>query len=85
MLNQASNTWQRIRLSTDLEASRVKTEVEQIRSSLLSSVSHDLKSPLSAMMGAAETLKEFDDKLIKSQKIEMLDTILQESRRLESY
>ncbi|UUM31021.1 sensor histidine kinase [Vibrio japonicus] len=85
MLNQASNTWQRIRLSSDLESARVKTEVEQIRSSLLSSVSHDLKSPLAAMMGAAETLKELDTKLNASDKMEMLDTILQESRRLDSY
>ncbi|NAX48879.1 DUF4118 domain-containing protein [Photobacterium halotolerans] len=85
MLQQASSTWQRIHLVSDLESARVKTEVEQIRSALLSSVSHDLKSPLSAMMGAAESLRVFDKQLNEQDRFDLLDTILQESRRLDSY
>ncbi|MCE7625166.1 sensor histidine kinase [Vibrio fluvialis] len=85
MLQQAINTWQRIRLVSDLESARVKTEVEQIRSALLSSVSHDLKSPLSAMMGAAESLRDLNDRLSEHDRFELLDTILQESHRLDSY
>ncbi|MBJ7554706.1 sensor histidine kinase [Marinomonas spartinae] len=85
MLQQGASTWRRVRLVSDLESARVKTEVEQIRSSLLSSVSHDLKSPLSAMMGAAESLKMLDKQLSVSDKEELVDTILQESHRLDSY
>ncbi|MBV1840882.1 sensor histidine kinase [Photobacterium ganghwense] len=85
MLQQAAGTWRRIQLVTDLESARVKTEVEQIRSALLSSVSHDLKSPLSAMMGAAESLRILDKQLNNQDRYELLDTILQESRRLDSY
>src|SRR5690606_6459989 len=44
--NQGGDTWRRTQLVRELEAARVKTEVEQLRSALLSSVSHDLKSPL---------------------------------------
>lgn len=85
MMQQGASTWRRVRLVADLESARVKTEVEQIRSSLLSSVSHDLKSPLSAMMGAAESLKMLDKQLSVHDKEELVDTILQESRRLDSY
>ncbi|PWW40366.1 two-component system sensor histidine kinase KdpD [Idiomarina loihiensis] len=85
MLNQASNAWRRIHLASDLESARVKTEVEQLRSALLSSVSHDLKSPLSAMMGAAESLKLLHDQLPDKDRIELIDTIISESQRLDSY
>ncbi|MGM0629894.1 MAG: ATP-binding protein [Pseudomonadota bacterium] len=85
MLNQASGSWRRIKLSSDLESARVKTEVEQLRSALLSSVSHDLKSPLSAMMGAAESLKLLDGKLPEEDRVELMDTIISESQRLDSY
>lgn len=83
--NQAADTWRRTQLVGDLEAARVKTEVEQLRSALLSSVSHDLKSPLAAMMGAAESLKLLDQQLDTQDRYELMDTILQESRRLDSY
>lgn len=85
MLQQAADTWRRIRLAGDLESARVKTEVEQLRSALLSSISHDLKSPLAAMMGAAESLRLLKDQLEPQDRAELVDTILQESRRLESY
>lgn len=85
MLQQAADTWKRIHLARDLESARVKTEVEQLRSALLSSVSHDLRSPLSAMMGAAESLQLLDTQLAPQDRNELIDTLLQESRRLDRY
>ena len=85
MLKQASNTWRRVMLAAELEDMRVKSEIEQLRSALLSSVSHDLKSPLAAMMGSAESLRYLDKKLQPEDRVELLDTIMAESRRLESY
>ncbi|MGR9108852.1 MAG: DUF4118 domain-containing protein, partial [Gammaproteobacteria bacterium] len=85
MLRQAADTWRRIQLVRDLDSARVKSEVEQLRSALLSSVSHDLKSPLSAMMGAAESLRVLNKQLNPADRRDLIDTILQESRRLESY
>ena len=85
MSRQAADTRRRIELTGELESARVKTEVEQLRSALLSSVSHDLKSPLAAMMGAAESLQVLDKQLTQVDREELVDTILQESRRLDSY
>lgn len=85
ILEQGADTWRRIRLVGELESARVKTEVEQLRSALLSSVSHDLKSPLAVMMGSAESLHLLDQQLSPEDREELVDTILLESRRLDSY
>jgi two-component system sensor histidine kinase KdpD len=85
MAQQAANAWQRIHLTKDLESARVKNEIEQLRSALLSSVSHDLRSPLSAMIGAADSLRVLDQQLSANDRSELIDTILQESRRLDRY
>lgn len=85
MLQQAADAWQRLHLTRDLESARVKGEVEQLRSALLSSVSHDLRSPLSAMMGAADSLRVLDAQLTPEDRHDLIDTILQESRRLDRY
>lgn len=85
MAQQAANAWQRIYLTKDLESARVKAEIEQLRSALLSSVSHDLRSPLSAMIGAADSLRVLDQQLSADDRSELIDTILQESRRLDRY
>ena len=85
MTQQAVETWQRIRLVKDLESTSIKAQVEQLRSALLSSVSHDLRSPLSAMMGAADSLRLLDPQLDLSNRIALIDTIVQESQRLDRY
>ena len=51
----------RTQLVTDLENARVTGETERLRSALLSSVSHDLRSPLAAMIGAAGSLQHYGD------------------------
>lgn len=85
LLQQGTDTCRRLQLLHDLESARVTAEVEQLRSALLASVSHDLKSPLAAMMGAAESLTLLDKQLRPQDRLELADTILQESRRLDSY
>ena len=85
LLQQAGSVWQRISLSSELESSRVKAEMEQLRSALLSSVSHDLRSPLSAMMGSAESLLVLEQQISAADRHELLQTILSESQRLDRY
>ncbi len=74
---------ERIRLSEDLAQSRVVSEAERLRASLLSSVSHDLRTPLVSILGAAEGL---DQPGLGAQGREMLlDTIREEGERLDRY
>lgn len=52
---------------------------------MLSSVSHDLKTPLASIMGALSSIKSYKDSFNPEQQVEMLDLALTESKRLDSY
>ncbi|MEY4641639.1 MAG: hypothetical protein RLZZ227_1633 [Pseudomonadota bacterium] len=62
-----------------------KSDEERLRASLLASVSHDLKTPLVTMLGAATSLRDLRDDLSTEDADALLDSIISESRRLESY
>ncbi len=64
------------------EESRVKMQAEELRSSLLSTVSHDLRTPLASITGAASTLRSQEDKLPPETRRELLDSISEEAERL---
>jgi len=51
------------RLQEQVKKSELQTETDRIRSALLQSVSHDLRTPLVAVMGAASTLMEIGSEL----------------------
>jgi two-component system sensor histidine kinase KdpD len=71
----------RSRLLELAKAAAVRARTEELRSSLLSSVSHDLRTPLAAITGAASALRE--EAAAGSEHGELLDTIAQEAGRLE--
>jgi two-component system sensor histidine kinase KdpD len=66
---------------------RVKRTVEadRLRSALLTSISHDLKTPLAATLGAASTLRDLAGQLSNAEKAELLATIIDESERLNRF
>lgn len=75
----------RTRLVADLEQARVGSETERLRSALLSSVSHDLRSPLAAIVGSASSLVEYGDAMSGADRRDLLDTIVGEGGRLDRY
>ncbi|RUO34107.1 sensor histidine kinase KdpD [Aliidiomarina soli] len=85
MQQQCGTALQRIHLANALENTKISMEVEQLRTALLSSVSHDLKSPLSSMMGSAELLRFRFQQISESDRVELIDGIISESKRLENY
>ena len=60
-----------------------RAEAEFLRNTLLSGVSHDLRTPLSAITGAASTLTEAGETLPAADRAAMLDTISSEAERME--
>ncbi|MET4578722.1 sensor histidine kinase KdpD [Ottowia thiooxydans] len=75
----------RARLVSELEVARVAGETERLRSALLSSVSHDLRSPLSSMIGAADSLARYGKDMVPEDRRSLLDTIRVEGERLDRY
>lgn len=76
---------ERARLAEELEQARVQGETERLRNALLSSVSHDLRSPLASMIGAADTLATYETQLPREERQELLQAILHEGQRLDRY
>ena len=81
-VNQAALALERALLAEEAEKSQVSAETERLRSALLSSVSHDFRTPLAAVTGAATSLLQEGDKLGSEARTELLQTIREESERL---
>jgi two-component system sensor histidine kinase KdpD len=79
--NQTALAIERARLSDETERAQVQIETERMRSSLLSSVSHDLRTPLAAITGAVSGLLESDKKLDPHSQ-ELLQIAYEEAERL---
>jgi two-component system sensor histidine kinase KdpD len=77
---QITSTLERLRFAAEARTSALRAETEEMRSSLLSAVSHDLRTPLASITGAATTLR--DAGLPPDQAV-LIDDIVGEARRLE--
>jgi two-component system sensor histidine kinase KdpD len=83
--NQSAIALGRARLASDVEKARLQTETERLRSSLLSSISHDLRTPLVAILGATTSLRDYWDKFDDKMRREMFATIEEEADRLNRF
>jgi two-component system, OmpR family, sensor histidine kinase KdpD len=73
---------QRMALAEQAQRVLVQVETEKIRSSLLSSVSHDLRTPLAVIAGSASTLVESGDAADPATRHELMQTICDETARM---
>ena len=80
--NQIALALERALLAEDAERSRVAAETERTRNALLSSVSHDLRTPLAAILGAATTLRDQGESLPVASRRDLADTIASETATL---
>ncbi len=80
--DQAALAFERARLAEEARAAALRVETEQMRGSLLSAVSHDLRTPLASITGAATSLRD-DGALSEAVRRELLDAICDEAERLE--
>ena len=81
LARQAASGLERIRLASEAEQARLAVEAERLRSTLLSSVSHDLRTPLATITGAASTLLQ-PGSLDEAAEHELKEAIYEEAERL---
>ncbi|KAA0978803.1 sensor histidine kinase KdpD [Pseudomonas sp. ANT_J28] len=75
----------RAQLAEDLEAARLHGETEQLRSALLASVSHDLRTPLTSMRGSIDSLLALGEAIPLEDRRELLEGTRDEAERLDRY
>ena len=85
LMDQAALAIERVSLVDDLDQAKRRVEADRLRSALLTSISHDLRTPLAAIIGAAQMLKSFPSELTDQSKTELLATLLEESERLNRF
>ncbi|WP_235893568.1 sensor histidine kinase [Cognatilysobacter lacus] len=85
MADDVAQALLRTRLVAELEAQRVAAEAERLRSGLLASVSHDLRTPLASIIGAAESLEAWGPRMSADDQRALLATVREEGLRLDGY
>lgn len=83
LIDQIALALERLRLTEDLAATQLATETERLRTALLNSVSHDLRTPLVTIIGAAGSLAESD--LPPDSRRDLAENIREEGERLDRY
>lgn len=85
LIDQASVAVERIRLVEETSRAAAAAESEKLRSALLTSVSHDLKTPLAAILGAVTTVRTLGGQMPEADRADLLQTIEEETRRLSRF
>jgi two-component system sensor histidine kinase KdpD len=85
VLDQAAVAIERIAFAADAARVEAMAETERLRNALLSSVSHDLRTPLTSILGSVTTLRQGAARLDDPARDELLATIEEEAERLDRF
>jgi len=85
LIDQGALAIERVHLVEDIDRAKLVAETDRLRSALLTSISHDLKTPLAAVLGAAGNLRDLSKTLDDDSKADLLATIIDESERLNRF
>ena len=83
LVNQVALAIERTRLSEEAQQAHVRIETERMRNAILSSVSHDLRTPLATITGAASSLLRHDTTLESAAREDLARSIFREADRLD--
>ncbi|MBA2487182.1 MAG: sensor histidine kinase KdpD [Nitrospira sp.] len=82
--NQMALALERARLAEETQEAHVQTETERMRNAVLSSVSHDLRTPLATMVGASSALLNSSNRPLSTEsQQELIRSISDEAGRLD--
>ncbi len=83
--NQTAVAVERVTLAVDIDQAQLRAERERMRSAMLTSVSHDLRTPLASIIGALSSLRSYRDRYDEATRAELLGTALSEAERLDRF
>jgi two-component system sensor histidine kinase KdpD len=82
LLDQLAMAYQRVRNEKRAKDAEVQAQKESVQNALLASVSHDMRTPLTAILGASTTLLEQRDKLGEDEQLHLLRSVSTEAQHL---
>lgn len=85
MADQGATALERAHIARAYEEGRMEMEGERLRATMLTSLSHDLKTPIAGILGAASSLRTYGDKHDETTRTELLAGIEAEADRMQRY
>jgi len=85
LADQAAIAIERINLADEMDRARVRVEAEKFQSALLTSISHDLRTPLASILGAATSLIAHGEAWTIATRDTLMKTIAEEAERLNRF
>lgn len=82
LLHQIGQSISRLRFAEKAKSTQIQIETERLRNSLLSAISHDLRTPLATIIGSASALVDDDGHLKASDKHDLSLAIVDEAERM---
>lgn len=83
LAGQTATALERARLGREVAAVRSAAETERVRNLLLASISHDFRTPLAAILGAATSLIDYGDALDRAARLDLLGQMRDEAQELD--
>ncbi|MDH6268890.1 two-component system sensor histidine kinase KdpD [Rhizobium sp. SG_E_25_P2] len=85
ILDQTAIALDRARLADETVEQAARLEGERYREALLSSISHDLRTPLATITGAVTGLRQFGDRMTAGNRDDLMQSIEEESGRMSRF
>ena len=83
--DQAALAIDRVNLAQDIDRARLAAETDRLRAALLTSISHDLRTPLASILGSASSLVTHGQEFDATVQASLMRTILEEAERLNRF
>ena len=83
--DQAALAIDRVNLAQDIDRARLAAETDRLRAALLTSISHDLRTPLASILGSASSLVTHGHEFDPTVQASLMRTILEEAERLNRF
>jgi two-component system sensor histidine kinase KdpD len=85
LIDQAATALERAHFAADRAVAQATAERERLRSALLSSISHDLRTPLATILGSVTSLRQLGDQMEPADRADLLAAIEEETDRLSRF
>src|SRR4029077_19092328 len=86
LADQAALAIERVNLVEDVDRARLVAETDRLRAALLTSISHDLRTPLASILGSVTSLATHQDEVLdRVTRLDLIRTMQEESERLNRF
>lgn len=85
LVDQAASALERAHFAEERAAAEAAAEQERLRSALLSSISHDLRTPLATILGSVTSLRQLGDQMDAGDRADLLAAIEEETDHLSRF